>query len=1249
MSDERNEEEIFEEDGLFDVKSHEVLPKMYLSYALSVIKDRSLPDIHDGLKPVARRILYSMHGMGLTHNKPTRKSARVIGEVMGKYHPHGDGCLVGSTLAQSLDGNTYKFKDLADENKEIWVLAHDVKANKPVPAIAHSFRVTKHISELYRVTFWNGEIIELTDNHKLEKLSGKWSRTDELKVGDIIANGIITNNEYPKFRCSNESMSIGKKLHHIVGEHVYGKAEIYHHKDDNTKNNVPDNLDPITKVVHEKIHKNYENGLRKGNETMLHGISEFRKATRKKNSEIIKAVNKKHYLFKAIKIVKMIILDNKTPTEELYKKYRTEVYNGTTLERLYMNGHTFEEIVEYAMSKEKIKLIDTSKAKGHTVGLKKEINVTNNNKSNNSRVIGQILNRATAIVVSCIEDYGLNFSISDYESIRCDFCEMSGNDFNERSYPKFSTLTKWFKITTVKQLLDLISQRHLMIIRKIEVFNVDNEPVYDFTVDKYENMYVPIGTNEKGETKLIVTHNSIYGAAVRLAQPFTTRYPLIIGQGNFGSTEDKPAAMRYTEMKLEKISNEVLADIEKETVDFVPNFDGTLQEPKVLPTKLPLFLLNGAVGIAVGMATTVAPHNLSEIVDALLEFIDDEDIDVTELIRHIKGPDFPSGAFMFNHNIQKLYETGSGSVTLRAKASIVENGRRQSIIITELPYQVDKSKLISRIAELYKDKEKKIDGIDAITDIRDESDRHGTRIVIELRRGTHGKMVLNTLYRRTNLQCKYSILMRALVNNVPKLVSLKEVFWHFIDHRKNVVVRRAEYDLKTASNKVHLLKGYIIVFDNLDDILEDIKISTSSEIIYQKLRKYKLDDEQIKAILELKIQRIAKFERSTIEAEHEQLMEKIKKLKLLLDSEELVLQTIKDELIDMKSRFGDERRTLILESSQSDDESDNSKIDQIEEVQDEEVVVTVTHNGLIKRTPAAEYRVQKVRGRGLIGVDVKDDDYVKSVFQLSSRDFTFVFTNKGFCYKMNVYDIPAFGRTASGSSILNILNLNEDEHVIKVLPMIDFTDKFFIMVTKNGKIKKLKADKLQRPRSKGTKVLDLAEGDTLIDVEFIDVLNKDILLVTKNGMCIRFNENAIKTSGKGSSGIRGIKLSDDDSVIAVSQIELNDESYLMIVTEKGYSKKTTLTKFRPQKRGGRGVICMDVNITTGKIITANVVNDDEQFIVITNKGILIRLQSDQIRKLGRSTQGSRIQKIAHNEFVASVAFMGAVSEISSEK
>jgi len=739
---------------------------------------------------------------------------------------------------------------------------------------------------------------------------------------------------------------------------------------------------------------------------------------------------------------------------------------------------------------------------------------------------------------------------------------------------------------------------------------------------------------------------AIYGTAVRITQPFTTRYPLIIGQGNFGSLEDPPAAMRYTEMKMAEITQEVVADLDKETVDFKPNFDGTLQEPKVLPTRLPLFLLNGSIGIAVGMATSAPPHNLTEVVNALLVFIDNEDVTVAELVKYIKGPDFPSAAYMFDSNVENIYETGRGSVVLRAKAEIEETNKRQRIIVTELPYHVDRSKLIARIAQLYQDKETKLEGIDGITDIRDESDRTGTRIVIELRKGVKAKMVLNTLYRRTEMQTKHSILMRALINNSPKLVGLKEVFWHFVDHRKSVVIRRAEFDLRSAEKRDHILQGFLIAFDNLDVVIQDVKSSKSSEETYKRLRKYKLTDEQIKAILELRVQRLAQFERDQITTERNELVAKITQLRQLLDSEELVLQTIKTELIEIRDKYGDERRTKIIKTRPEDGDG-NIEIKEIEEVQEDEVIVTVTHNGSVKRTPITEYRTQNIKGKGLIGVDVKDGDYVESIFQLSTRDATLVFTNNGNCYKMNVYDIPSLGRTASGSSILNVIGMNEGEKVVRVIPITNLDGKAFLMVSKKGQIKKLKSEKLRRPRSSGTRVMGLDEGDSLVDVAFIDRQDMHVLMVTRDGIAIRFEEKAIRTSGKSSSGVRSIKLQENNYIISMNVFDSakHEEQFIMMVTEKGYSKKTILRKFRVQKRGGRGVICMDISTTTGKIVSAGIAKDEkEQFIIITAKGILIRLRSKQIRKLGRNTQGSRIQNVQSNDCVAAVAFLGVIDE-----
>ena len=736
---------------------------------------------------------------------------------------------------------------------------------------------------------------------------------------------------------------------------------------------------------------------------------------------------------------------------------------------------------------------------------------------------------------------------------------------------------------------------------------------------------------------------NIYGTAVRLVQPFTTRYPLIIGQGNFGSPEDPPAAHRYTEMKLSRFSDEaILSDLDKETVDYMSNYDGTLQEPKVLPTKVPLLLLNGSMGIAVGMATSVPPHNLREVIDALLAFIENEDITLPELLTYIKGPDFPSAAYMFDGGMQQIYETGRGSVTLRAKTQIISQGKKQkqSIIITELPFQVDKVALITRLASLYQDKETKLEGIDGISDLRDES-KADIRIVIELRKGVEANMVLNTLYRHTDLQCKHAVHMRALVNGVPKMVGLIEILKNFLSHRKDIVTRRTEFDLRNAERRCNLLKGFLIVFENLDIIITDVKTSTSNDETWQRLRKYNLNDEQIKAILDMKIQRLAQFERSVIVQEHDEIVQKINGLKQVLESEELVVKQIKDELQLLRHQFGDNRLTKIIPASQ-----DSTEIRPIEEIQEEDVIVTVTRKGMIKRTPISEYRVQNVKGKGLIGAEVRDGDYIQNIFQLSTRDYTLVFTKFGKCYRMNSFEIPALGRTAIGSSILNILHLEEGDEISSIIPIKSLEDRTFVMVTKLGQIKRLKAIKLQRPRSDGTKVIKLGENDQLIKVNLLEKPDLHMLLVTNGGIAIRFEADTIRSSGKGGSGVRGIKLEPADFIVSANIISKEEEetAYLMTVTERGYSKRSILRKFRTQRRGGRGIICMDVDSTiVGKIIAANVVRDDlEQFILITEKGILIRLKAGQIRKLGRNTQGSRIQKLSEKDSVAAVAFIGIV-------
>ena len=650
-------------------------------------------------------------------------------------------------------------------------------------------------------------------------------------------------------------------------------------------------------------------------------------------------------------------------------------------------------------------------------------------------------------------------------------------------------------------------------------------------------------------------HGDTYHTSVRLAQPWLSRYPLIDGQGNFGSVDDDPpAANRYTEMRLTHVADAImLSDIDKETVDFIPNYDGSTVEPKVLPVRVPMLLLNGSIGIAVGMATDCAPHNLTEVVNATIKMLENPDIELDGLLKSIKGPDFPTGAMMFIDNIREIYETGRGSVVIRAKAEIEDDGKYQSIIFKELPYQLNKGKLIAKIGELYREKRDEIEGLDGIADIRDESsEEEGIRVVIELKRGVDAGPVLSMLYRRTDLQSKYSISMMALVDNQPKYINLKLILSSFIEHRKSVITRRANFDLKQAQIKAHRLEGFLIVFNNLDAVINDIKTSSSQAQAYERLRRYKLSDVQIKEILEMRVQRLAQFEQQPIIDEHKKIMALITELQSLIASDEKIKEVMKAELTEIKHKFGDDRRTQIINAKSSDME-----ITEMDELQDEEVVITVTENGNIKRTPVSEYRTQRSKGRGAKGVEVKEDDAVAYVFNASSKDYALVFTNIGKCYKMNIRQIPASGKGTLGKQITNIIKLSEkNENIVKVVAMDDFSDKSFMMVTKLGQVKKIKSEKLKRPRDTGMTAIGLDKGDDLIDVILLDVADADIIMVSKSGLSIRFHEKSIRAMGRSGSGVLGMNIDSGDEVVSVHIVnESNDKQKLMTITDEGYGKQ----------------------------------------------------------------------------------------------
>ena len=719
---------------------------------------------------------------------------------------------------------------------------------------------------------------------------------------------------------------------------------------------------------------------------------------------------------------------------------------------------------------------------------------------------------------------------------------------------------------------------------------------------------------------------AIYDTLVRLAQNFSMRYTLVDGQGNFGSIDgDNPAAMRYTEARLAKLAEEMLQDIEKRTVKFAPNFDNTSQEPLVLPSKVPNLLINGSSGIAVGMATNIPPHNMSEVINAVISQIDNPEITPEQLMQHIKGPDFPTGAVICGTSgIKSAYKTGRGKIIVRAKTQAEDIKDRKRIIVTEIPYMVNKSEMISHIADLVRDKK-----INGISDIRDESDKDGIRIVIELRKDSNHEVVLNQLYTHSRLQVTFGIIMVALVNNVPKVLGLKQIISYYIEHRKDILRKRTLFDMHKAQNRAHLLEGLMIALSNLDRTIKLIKDSKSVEDANNALiLNFNLSKEQSTAILEMRLQRLTSLEQEKVKQEHKDLLRLISELKSILQSPQKILDIIKKELLELKETYSDSRKTQITQS-----EASQFEVEDIIEKHD--CVITITHSGYVKRQPLAVYRQQRRGGKGLIATTTKEEDFVKDIFIANTHSYILMFTNKGKVYWLKVYSIPEASRQARGKAIINLINLENDEHVTAYIPVTDFdTSHYLIMATKNGTIKKTGLAAYSNPRKTGIIAISLDQNDSLIGVKLTDA-NKEIILATGNGIAVRFNENDVRPTGRSSQGVRGIKLSENDYVIGM--VVVTNDKTLLTVTENGYGKRTEISEYRLISRGGSGVrniICSERN---GKVISINSVDDNDEIMLITMNGITIRMLVSQISVIGRSTQGVRLMKLEDKDKLVSVA------------
>ncbi len=725
---------------------------------------------------------------------------------------------------------------------------------------------------------------------------------------------------------------------------------------------------------------------------------------------------------------------------------------------------------------------------------------------------------------------------------------------------------------------------------------------------------------------------AVYDTMVRMAQEWSLRYPLVDGQGNFGSVDgDSPAAMRYTEARLRRIAEELLADIRKNTVNFQPNYDDSTEEPSVLPSKIPNLLVNGASGIAVGMATNMAPHNLSEVIDGIVAYIDDNEISIQGLMEHIKAPDFPTGATIYGfQGVRAAFETGRGRIVLRAKATIEETRTgKEQIIVSEIPYQVNKASMIEKTASLIVDKK-----IEGISDIRDESDKSGMRIVYDLKRDAIPNVVLNNLYKQTALQSSFSVNNVALVNGRPKTLTLKDLITHFVDHRHEIVVRRTEFELEEAEKRAHILEGYLIALDNLDEVIELIRSSKDpDEAKAGLIQKFKLSEIQAKAILEMRLQRLTGLEREKIENEYKEIKELIKRLKEILGDEGLRMQIIKDELSEMKERYGDERRSEIEHSADEFTAEDM--------IPDEEMVITISHEGYVKRTPLVDYRTQGRGGVGSKAATSKDDDFTEHLFIASTHNYLLIFTEFGKVFWKKVWEVPEGNKTAKGRPIQNIIEIESDDKVRSVINVRTLEDpdyinnNFLVMCTRNGTIKKTSLEAYSRPRRSGINAITINEGDKLLNVNLTDG-DSHIIIASNAGKAINFHESDVRAMGRMAAGVRGISISGSEFVVGMVCVDYKNPPNLLVVSEKGFGKRSELEDYRITKRGGKGVKTLNVTAKTGQLVAIKDVVDGDELMIINKSGIAIRMAVDTLRVMGRATQGVKLIKLNDSDEISAV-------------
>lgn len=1235
----------------------EEMKRAYIDYAMSVIVSRALPDVRDGLKPVHRRIIYSMDGLGLVHNKPHRKSARIVGE-----------CFVKDTLVLTDQG----LIPIQDVGKGDCVITQ-----KGRNRVKELYMMPKR--ELLKVVLSNGSYNLVTKSQRFkvinENLEYEWKKAKDLTKEDYV----VVRSYFPQIeKCTGLPIFEGKKkllnknIAYLLGQLISdGWVERNYNRGKSFRVSFCSNSVSVINKVHSILKKefNYLGTIEKNNQKDLkviriNNLKLNRYLVDTFSLENIGAPTKRvpKQIFKSPKTIIFSFISGLIDGDGSIHKNRNVVHYGTVSEELskqllillqhlgvhgalYRNKAKKGGLIKGKAVKRRRPCFNLEFRGANALELAKNLDLVEKRKSNR---VKNLLKRKIGQSNYNLLPYGEKV----FEELTKS--HLGGGwykDFSDRKfrsgikYPKGSKIRycKYLhsRPIRVSQIVDWGIQKKLQRIGgKLCCFleNISKDGIFFLKVNKIEDCGKDITYDiqvEKDHEFIangMLSHNcmgkyhphgdvSVYDALVRMAQEFSLRYPLVDGQGNFGSIDgDSAAAQRYTEARLKKIAEEMLQDIEKNTVKFIPNFDNSLEEPTVLPSKLPNLLVNGSSGIAVGMATNIPPHNLNEVCSAVIKLIENPNISVNEICEIIKGPDFPTaGIIAGKRGILEAYATGRGLVRVRGKVETEED----QIIVNEIPYMVNKSLLVEQIAELIKNKT-----ITGISDLRDESDRDGLRIVIELKKGTNQEVVLNQLFKHSRLQTTFGINIVALVNNEPKTLNIKELIQHFVNHRKEVVTKRTQFDLSKAENRAHILEGVIIALKNIDAVVQKIKKSKDIQEAQDVLKKdYSLTDIQTKAILDMRLQKLASLEQKKIREEYDNMLKLIEELKSILASEKKIFDIIKKELAELKDQYGDERRTTIVEAEEEDLEVEDL-------IAEEEVIVTITHAGYTKRTPIDTYKQQKRGGKGIIATGTKEEDFVEDIFIANTHSYILFFTNKGQVYWLKVYKIPEASRQAKGSAIINLLNLGKEEKVTAFIPVKEFDEShYLIMATKSGIVKKTNLSSYSRPRAGGIRAITL-NGDELVNVKITDG-TKQVILATENGMAVKFHEKNVRPMGRTAAGVRGIKLRKGDKVVEMVLGE--DEKTLLTVTENGYGKRTGISEYRLINRGGSGVkniICSDRN---GKVVSITTVEDSDELMFISKNGIAIRIPASGISVIGRNTQGVRIMKLEEGDKVVAAA------------